>query len=49
MKKTYYTLYLVKEDGEEEFLAKVKTQGLAMRTKMLYNKIFEGQGKVIIK
>ena len=37
MKKTFYTLYLVKADGEEEFLAKVKTQGLAMRTKMLYN------------
>lgn len=49
MKKTYYTLYLVKEDGGEEFLAKVKTQSLAIRTKMLYNKIFENEGKVVIK
>lgn len=49
MKKTYYTLYLVTKDGNEEFLAKVKTQGLAMRTKMLYNKIFENEGKVVIK
>ena len=49
MKKTYYTLYLVEENGEEEFLAKVRTKGLAMRTKMLYNKLFAGQGKVIIK
>ena len=49
MKKTYYTLYLITEEGEQEFLAKVKSKGLAIRTKMLYNKIYECRGKVVIK
>ena len=49
MKKTYYNLYLITEDGEEEFLAKVKSRKLAMRTKMLYNIIYEGQGRVVIR
>ena len=48
MKKVYYSLYLVTEESEE-FLAKVKSKGLAIRTKMLYNKIYEGKGKIIIK
>ena len=48
MKKVYYSLCLVTEESEE-FLAKVKSKGLAIRTKMLYNKIYEGKGKIIIK
>ena len=49
MKKTYYNLYLITEDGEEEFLAKVKSRKLAMRTKMLYNIIYECRGRVVIR
>ena len=49
-KKTYYELYLVKgEEGKEEFLAKIKGKELAMKTKLAYNKMLEGKGKIVIK
>ena len=48
MKKIYYNLYLV-TDNEKIFLAKIKSKGLEIRKKMLYNKVYENQGKIIME